>query len=102
LSARGKYPILSGVSTEILCLTTGHGGTMTIKNRKATEAALEEIRDCRAASIGIRGFAECLEVGPKACRYALPFGYAFLCRHPRMSEIIEKTTKNGRKEVGAQ
>ena len=49
------------------------------------------IDDCRAVSLEGADFAECLEKGPNSCSYALPFGYCFLCQHPRLSEIIENT-----------
>jgi hypothetical protein len=62
-----------------------------VQNGERAESLLEEISECRADNIGVDGFAECLDVGPKACPYALPFGYAFLCRHPRIEEIVEKT-----------
>jgi hypothetical protein len=55
------------------------------------EKSLDEITGCRAASMGAQGFGECLCEGPNACPYALPFGYAFLCQHPRVKEIIEHT-----------
>ncbi len=51
----------------------------------------DSIRDCRVADIGIDAYGECLQNGPCSCSHALPFGYAFLCQHPRVSEIIEKT-----------
>jgi hypothetical protein len=66
---------------------------MVTKNSKSSEAITEEITDCRATDVGVAGFAECQCSGPVSCAYALPFGYAFLCRHPRMSEIIAKTKK---------
>jgi len=40
--------------------------------------------DCRTLDLGIQGFAECLRQGPSGCQYAMPFGYAFLCSHPRL------------------
>lgn len=61
---------------------------------KTRETALQEISACRAESIGVSGFAECLCQGPNSCPYALPFGYAFLCQHPRTDEIIEATKKD--------
>ena len=50
-------------------------------------------KDCRVADIGIDMYGECLQNGPCSCSYALPFGYAFLCQHPRVSEIIERTKR---------
>lgn len=66
---------------------------MMSKDGKTTEIVTEEIRDCRAVNAGVSGFAECLGKGPNQCAYALPFGYAFLCQHPRMNEIIRNTEK---------
>ena len=54
---------------------------------------LTRVENCRAVDIGISNFAECLLSGPNSCPYALPFGYCFLCHHPRLSEIIEHTQK---------
>ncbi len=53
----------------------------------------DEITNCRVQNIGLNGFAECLDVGPKTCPYAVPFGYAFLCQHPRLGAILENTQK---------
>ncbi len=66
---------------------------MVLKDSKETDASLVEIADCRAEDIGVSGFAECLCSGPNNCAYALPFGYAFLCQHPRMGEIVDKTER---------
>ena len=43
-------------------------------------------KGCRTLDIAIPGYEECLRVGPNPCRYALPFGYSFLCHHPRLRE----------------
>jgi hypothetical protein len=51
-----------------------------------------DIAFCRAADIGIRHMAECLRQGPNFCSFALPFGYCFLCQHPRIDEIVAQTT----------
>jgi hypothetical protein len=58
------------------------------------------IDTCRCAEIGIPGMAECLDCGPCRCSYAIPFGYRFLCKHPRVKEILENTKKS-RIPVGA-
>ncbi len=34
-----------------------------------------------------------LQQGPQPCSHALPFGYCFLCTHPRVDEMIENTKK---------
>ena len=44
-------------------------------------------KSCRTFDIGIAGYEECLREGPNSCRYALPFGYSFLCHHPRLREM---------------
>jgi hypothetical protein len=41
---------------------------------------------CQTSDLGLEGFRECSQVGPNACRYAVPFGYAFLCCHPEFQE----------------
>jgi len=51
------------------------------------------IENCRVVEIGVEKFAECLKQGPCTCSYALPFGYCFLCKHPRLDEIIENSKK---------
>jgi hypothetical protein len=66
---------------------------MTKATEKAEPKSLREIENCRVFDIGIPQFAECLQEGPSMCSYALPFGYCFLCKHPRLGEIIENTRK---------
>ncbi len=66
---------------------------MVLKDNKQTDASFHEIADCRAEDIGVSGFAECLCTGPNSCAYALPFGYAFLCQHPRIGEIVNRTER---------
>ncbi|MFH1184392.1 MAG: hypothetical protein V1755_05045 [Chloroflexota bacterium] len=45
----------------------------------------------RTLDLGLDGLAECLQAGPNACRYALPFGYSFLCSYPRRSQVGPRT-----------
>jgi hypothetical protein len=77
---------------------------MTKQNLKAKNSAahrgaevqpksLRGIENCRVFEIGIGDFAECAQWGPVNCAHALPFGYCFLCMHPRVNEIIENTKK---------
>ncbi len=66
------------------------GETMK-KNGDTTQGLSGETANCRVVNIGLDGFVECLDVGPKACPYAVPFGYAFLCRHPRLAARLEDT-----------
>ncbi len=60
---------------------------------RAEGRQVRKIEDCRALDVGIESFAECLKSGPNFCNFALPFGYAFLCRHPRVHEIVKNTKK---------
>ena len=66
---------------------------MNYSSDATQETSDPKIEDCRAHAVGASGFAECQCDGPNACAYALPFGYAFLCQHPRLNEILEKTKK---------
>jgi hypothetical protein len=67
-----------------------------INNPEATNIATKDnIDSCRAVEIDKNNIAECLLIGPNPCSFALPFGYCFLCQHPRLSEIIENTNKIG-------
>lgn len=66
---------------------------MKIDPEESNTKAQINILDCRAGRPVAQGFAECLRSGPNTCKYALPFGYCFLCGHPRLEEILEHTTK---------
>ena len=55
--------------------------------------SLRGIPNCRVVEIGIGDFAECTEWKAVNCSHALPFGYCFLCMHPRVDEIIDNTKK---------
>lgn len=66
---------------------------MTEQNTKIKTKSMHGIKNCRVAEIGVENFAECLQQGPNFCPHALPFGYCFLCRHPRLDSIIENTKK---------
>lgn len=70
------------------------------KQTKTQTKSLGSITNCRVVDIGIENFGECLKQGPATCSYAMPFGYCFLCGHPRVSEIIENT-KNVQPFAGA-
>lgn len=67
---------------------------MAKQSLKTETKALRGIKNCRVVEIGVEKFAECLQQGPSTCAYALPFGYCFLCQHPRLDEIIENTKKS--------
>jgi hypothetical protein len=67
-----------------------------------SKARIEKEPPCkggRTLDLGLEGFAECPQVGPNACRYALPFGYSFLCSYPRRSQDSLRTEEllQGRK-----
>lgn len=49
---------------------------------------------CRVVEVGLNDFAECLKQGPSTCSYAVPFGYCFLCNHPRVDEILENSKRS--------
>ena len=53
--------------------------------------SLRGIENCRVLEVGVNGFAECLKQGPATCSHAVPFGYCFLCKNPRLALIIENT-----------
>ena len=72
---------------------------MTKQNPKAKTNSLRGIENCRVVDIGIGSFAECLKPGPATCSHALPFGYCFLCMHPRVDDIIENTKNQTHKGV---
>ncbi|HEY6074435.1 MAG TPA: hypothetical protein VIV15_13870 [Anaerolineales bacterium] len=62
---------------------------MTMENTKIPE----NIEECRTGQVLAGGFVECLREGPNNCAYALPFGYCFLCQHPRLEEILQHTAE---------
>jgi hypothetical protein len=64
---------------------------MTNIRSKSKSLETEEVPDCQVLDLGIDGYAECPRSGPNTCSYALPFGYAFLCHHPRLTEIAERS-----------
>ena len=66
---------------------------MEKQNVKTKAGSLPGIENCRVVEIGVGGFAECTRWGPVDCSHALPFGYCFLCLHPRVDEIIENSKK---------
>ena len=66
---------------------------MPKQTEKAKTKSLRGIQNCRVVEIGVANFAECAQQGPATCSHALPFGYCFLCMHPRVDEIIENTKR---------
>ena len=46
---------------------------------------------CQVQAVGVENFGVCPQQGPQPCSYAMPFGYCFLCTHPRVDEMIENT-----------
>ncbi len=47
---------------------------------------------CNARDFGVGGFLYCLEDPPLQCPFALPFGFAYVCRCP-LRVFIEKNLK---------
>ena len=37
---------------------------------------------CKAKDFGLDNYLECLEENPRACLFALPFGYGYFCQCP--------------------
>jgi hypothetical protein len=66
---------------------------MTKQQTKAQKKPLGKLANCRVIETGIGSFAECAQWGPINCNHAMPFGYCYLCLHPRVDEIIENTKK---------
>jgi hypothetical protein len=64
---------------------------MPKENITTNPKPLGKLKNCRVVEIGVAGFAECVQQGPAPCSHALPFGYCFLCTHPRLEDIIENT-----------
>jgi len=67
---------------------------MVTRSRTYSKSIDENIQCCGAVVIDKNNIAECLQAGPNPCSFALPFGYAFLCQHPRVNEIVVKTKNN--------
>lgn len=65
--------------------TPESGRIMRIKGSKKSTVAKTKEGRCEVLEIGIQGFAECPCKGPNTCRYAMPFGYAFLCCYPKVA-----------------
>jgi hypothetical protein len=67
---------------------------MTQKITKARTRNEDSVKNCQVIELGIGDFAECAQWGPVTCEHAMPFGYTFLCMHPRVKDMIENTRKN--------
>jgi hypothetical protein len=65
---------------------------MTKQDTKA-QTKSRSIPNCRVVEIGLGDFAECTEWRAVHCSHSLPFGYCFLCMHPRVENMIENTKK---------
>jgi hypothetical protein len=66
---------------------------MAKQSAKTKTKSMQDIENCRVVETGIGNFAECANWGPVECPHALPFGYCFLCMHPRIDDIVENTKK---------
>ena len=69
---------------------TQGGMGMAKKTSTLPEGSNPDLGQCRVASIGSDTYVECLCAGPNDCRYALPFGYGFLCQHPKFNAFLRK------------
>jgi hypothetical protein len=87
---RAENPILKLVSKS---LTPSSKWSEIMTQQTGKPKSERGIQNCRVVEIGVEKYAECLKQGPATCSYALPFGYCFLCSHPRLNEIIENTHK---------
>lgn len=88
------FPILeSALFAKAELISETEKTEMTKHAMKVQTASLRGLEHCRALEIGVENMAECLQKGPNSCSYAMPFGYCFLCKHPRLDEIIENTKK---------
>jgi hypothetical protein len=56
-----------------------------------TARGLPDLAICRARTVRLTDYADCLVEKPFECPYALSFGYGVLCRHPRRDEIVART-----------
>ncbi len=45
-----------------------------------------DISRCRVVELGGGAYVECQCAGPNECRFALPFGYGYLCQHPHFNK----------------
>jgi hypothetical protein len=66
---------------------------MAKQTKQAKTKSMGEIENCRVVEVGLGNFAECTQWEAVNCEHALPFGYCFLCMHPRVADIIENTKK---------
>jgi len=66
---------------------------MPKQTEKAKTKPMGRLANCRVVEVGVAGFAECVQQGPAPCSHAMPFGYCFLCMHPRVNDIIDNTKK---------
>lgn len=73
---------------------------MTRLPASARSGAPPRLSNCRTLDIGISGYVECLCSGPNPCHYVMPFGYSFLCNHPRLLEMAERTKANSSPPMG--
>jgi hypothetical protein len=66
---------------------------MTKQDLKRKTRLTGGLENCRVIEIGIADFAQCVQQGQPTCSHALPVGYASLCMHPRVNEIIENSKR---------
>jgi len=95
LSGRSIWPILNlQFDSSIFTIDESEMESKMIRDKAPKKmTGARDIDNCRCSDIGLAGLAECLQAGPCPCSYALPFGYRFLCKHPRVNEIVMNTRK---------
>jgi len=64
------------------------GGMKCPRDFKCCEGGFANV--CKAKDIGIESFLECLEENPQTCKFALSFGYSYLCQCPLRVYIAKK------------
>ncbi len=48
---------------------------------------------CEAKDCGVAGLIYCLEDNPMLCKFALPFGFTYVCRCPLRAIIARKIAR---------
>ena len=61
------------------------------KDFKCTRKESEQL--CNAGKMGVDGLLYCLEDNPMLCKFALPFGFTYVCRCPLRGIIARKIAR---------
>ncbi len=68
---------------------------MSTLRKPLTKSTKPRAPECVTVDLGLEGFSECPQIGPSTCDFAVPFGYAFLCRHPGTGERDQNAGTEG-------